>query len=313
MIIVTGGAGFIGSNIVYALNKMNRANILVVDNLSFGKKFKNLAKLEIQDYIDKDDLFSFLEKGNHEPIEAIFHEGACSVTTEWDGRYMLKNNYEYSKNLLHFALEKDIPFIYASSAAVYGKSKNFQIIKENEIPLNIYGYSKLLFDNYVRKILIDKKPKNQIIGLRYFNVYGPNEEHKGKMASVMFHLQNQLKSTGKIKLFTGSEGYGPGEQLRDFIYVDDVVAVNLWLWQNKSPSGIYNVGTGKSRSFNDVARNILAQKKDGSLEYIPFPEELLEAYQSFTEADLTLLYKIGYNNPFIDLETGIKKYLDWLN
>ncbi len=229
MIVVTGGAGFIGSQIISGLNKLGRENVLVVDDLSDGKKFENLKVNKIADYIDKTDFRRLIEKRDQlcDKIELIFHQGACSTTTEWDGQYMMDNNYTYSKELLHFAQEKSVPFFYASSAAVYGINTQFSEAPENESPINVYGYSKLLFDNYVRAML--PNIKSQVVGLRYFNVFGPGEAHKKSMASVAYHFNNQLKETGELKLFEGSDGYADGEQLRDFIYVADVVDVNLWL------------------------------------------------------------------------------------
>lgn len=309
MIIITGGAGFIGSNLVKKLNVLGRKDIVVVDNLTNGEKFRNLVDCEILDYVDKQDFLA--EIATLKKIEVVFHQGACSSTTEWDGAYMLKNNYEYSKKLLDYCLKCRIPFVYASSAATYGHTKDFREMPECEGPLNVYGYSKLLFDQYVRRIF--PKAKSQIVGLRYFNVYGPREAHKKSMASVAFHLSEQLKEGDKIKLFEGSDGYTAGEQRRDFVYVEDVVDVNLWFWQHPKKSGIFNCGTGRSRTFNDVARNIIAQYKKGKIEYIPFPEKLKESYQSFTEADIAKLCKIGYKKEFKSLEEGIKLYIDFLS
>ena len=232
MIIVTGGAGFIGSNLVKGLNDMGRRDILVVDDLKDGTKFRNIADCDIADYMDKDDFLAQLESGAGfaEPIDVIFHNGACSATTEWDGHYMMKINYDYSKVLLHYCLEHGIQYLYASSASVYGAGPVFKESAEYEQPLNVYGYSKFQFDQYVRNLL--PRASSQVAGFRYFNVYGPREQHKGSMASVAFHLNNQLKETGKVRLFKGCDGYGDGEQRRDFIYVGDVVAVNLWFWQH---------------------------------------------------------------------------------
>lgn len=313
MIIVTGGAGFIGSNIVKGLNKIGKNNILVVDDLTDGTKFKNIADCKILDYIDKDDFIYLLEADElilEKKIEAVFHQGACSDTMEWNGNYMMRNNFEYSKKLFQFCLRDFIPFIYASSAAVYGKGTNFAPIPENEKPLNIYGYSKLLFDQYVRRFL--PNPKSQIVGLRYFNVYGPHEQHKGKMASVAFHLNNQLLQDNKIKLFGEYDGYKPGEQLRDFVYIDDIVAVNLWFYQNQNNSGIFNVGTGHAETFNTVAHEIIKFYQHGELEYIPFPNNLRNFYQSYTEADISELRKIGYDQKFKTVAEGVKLYLEWL-
>jgi len=313
MIIVTGGAGFIGSNIVKALNHNNHNNILVVDDLTDGTKFRNIADSTILDYCDKDVFLDniTLEKTFPEKITAVFHQGACSDTTEWNGNYMLRNNYEYSKTLLHYCIDKKIPFIYASSAAIYGGSNVFQEKLQYEKPINVYGYSKFLFDQYVRRFL--PQAKSQIVGLRYFNVYGPREQHKGKMASVAFHLNNQLLQNGKIKLFSGCDGYADGEQRRDFIYVEDVCKVNLWFLQNPDKSGIFNLGTGQNSSFNDVARAVIAWHGRGNLEYIPFPKELSGSYQSFTEADISLLRTNGYDAQFTNVADGTKAYLDWLN
>ncbi len=312
MIIVTGGAGFIGSNIVKALNQRGIQDIIVVDDLSDGTKFTNLASLEIADYLDKDDFLARIEKRDHfnKDIQAIFHEGACSTTTEWDGRFMMKNNYEYSKSLLSYCLERGVNFLYASSAAVYGDGKVFKEERQLECPLNVYGYSKFLFDQHVRKVL--PHAKSQIAGFRYFNVYGPNENHKGSMASVAWHLNQQLPKNGVVKLFEGCDGYGNGEQRRDFVYVDDVVSVNLWFMDNPKVSGIYNVGTGSSQTFNDVANAVIAWHGKGSLEYIPFPEHLKGRYQSFTEADISHLRAAGYDKPFKTVEQGVKAYLDIL-
>jgi ADP-L-glycero-D-manno-heptose 6-epimerase len=310
MIVVTGAAGFIGSQIIKGLNAMGRTDIIAVDDLKDGTKFVNLVKLQIADYVDKKDFFDYLEY-QEEPIEAIFHEGACSDTTEWDGQYMMENNYEYSKILLHYCLEEKIPFIYASSAAVYGGGTVFKESLEYEAPLNVYGYSKFLFDQYVRRLL--PTAKSQIVGLRYFNVYGPHEQHKGKMASVAFHHSNQIRDTGVVRLFAGHDGYGKGEQRRDFIYVEDVVKVNLWFLQHPDVSGIFNCGTGRSQTFNEVARSVIASHGGGMIEYIPFPEELKGRYQSFTEADISALRAAGYDAPFATVQEGVKAYMDILN
>lgn len=313
MIVVTGGAGFIGSNIVKGLNELGRNDILVVDDLEDGAKFKNLADCDIADYMDKDDFLAKIIAGDKfvEPIEVVFHEGACSATTEWDGRYMMKINYDYSKALLHYCLERDIQFIYASSASVYGDGPTFKESLEYEEPLNVYGYSKFQFDQYVRRLL--PEANSQVVGFRYFNVYGPREQHKGSMASVAFHLNNQFKESGKVRLFEGCDGYGNGEQRRDFIYVGDVVAVNLWFWQHADKSGVFNLGTGHSQSFNDVANAVLKYHGSGSLEYIPFPDHLKGCYQSFTEADVEALRAAGYDAPLKTVEVGVAEYMSWLN
>ncbi|WGL98430.1 ADP-glyceromanno-heptose 6-epimerase [Arsenophonus sp. aPb] len=309
MIIVTGGAGFIGSNIVKALNDIGRNDILVVDNLKNGAKFVNLVDLDIADYIDKEDFIASIMAGdNLGDVEVIFHEGACSSTTEWNGQYMMNNNYEYSKELLHYCIERDIAFLYASSAATYGgRSEYFIEERQYEKPLNVYGYSKFLFDQYVRKIL--PQITSQVCGFRYFNVYGPREGHKGSMASVAFHLNSQINQGQKPKLFAGSEKFK-----RDFIHVSDAAAVNLWCWQNKI-SGIFNCGTGKADSFQAVADAVIAfhQEKDLSVEYIAFPDKLKGCYQAFTEADLSKLRAAGYDKPFKTVAEGVANYMQWLN
>jgi ADP-L-glycero-D-manno-heptose 6-epimerase len=313
MIIVTGGAGFIGSNIIQGLNAQGRTDILVVDDFSNGVKFRNLVDCEAFDYLDKEDFLERIRTGADSPIpiDVVFHCGACATTTEWDGRYMMRNNYSYSKELLEYCIARAIPFLYASSAAVYGRGTVFRETREYEAPLNVYGYSKFLFDQYVRRRL--PEIQSQVVGLRYFNVYGPRESHKGAMASVAYHLNQQLISEGRVRLFAGSDGYADGEQRRDFIYVDDVVAVNLWFMQHPHRSGIFNVGTGRSQSFNEVARAVLAWHGHGIIEYIPFPERLRGYYQSFTEADLSALRSAGYERDFHPVEAGVKAYLNWLN
>ena len=313
MIIVTGGAGFIGSNLVLGLNRRGYDDILVVDNLSNGLKYKNLVDCQIADYIDKNTFLEKIKQGffRAESICAIFHQGACSTTTEWDGRYMMENNYEYTKVLFHYSQAHKIPLFYASSAAVYGSDNNFKEQLEFESPLNVYGYSKFQFDQYLRKF--QAKLTSQVVGLRYFNVYGPREQHKGSMASVAFHLNNQLKESGTVRLFEGCDSYGNGEQRRDFVYIDDVVDINLWFLDNPQVSGIYNAGTGKSQPFNDVANAVLAYHQQGKLEYIPFPEHLKGCYQSFTEANLENLRAAGCNHQFKSVEEGVQLYMEWLN
>ncbi|WP_323640397.1 ADP-glyceromanno-heptose 6-epimerase [Pectobacterium polonicum] len=307
MIIVTGGAGFIGSNIVKSLNDIGYRDILVVDNLKDGTKFANLVDLDIADYVDKEDFIASIVAGDDlGDIDAVFHEGACSSTTEWDGKYMMDNNYQYSKDVLHYCLDRSIPFLYASSAATYGgRNDNFIEERQYEQPLNVYGYSKFLFDQYVREIL--PEAESQICGFRYFNVYGPREGHKGSMASVAFHLNNQINQGENPKLFSGSENFQ-----RDFIYVGDVAAVNLWFWQN-GVSGIFNCGTGRAESFQAVADATLAFHQKGSVEYIEFPEKLKGRYQAYTQADLTNLRAAGYDKPFKTVAEGVAEYMAWLN
>jgi ADP-L-glycero-D-manno-heptose 6-epimerase len=310
--VVTGGAGFIGSNLVRALIERGCDDVIVVDDLSDGHKIANFSDLPIADYLDKDEFVARLEddKSFGRSISAIFHQGACSATTEWDGRYMMLNNYSYSKTLLHHCLRNKIPYIYASSAAVYGGSSEFVEDPVFENPLNVYGYSKLQFDRYVRRVAAS--PESQVVGMRYFNVYGPREQHKGSMASVAFHFNNQLREDGECRLFEGSGGYGDGEQLRDFVYVDDICDVNLWFLDNPGTSGIFNVGTGKSQTFNDVANAVIGWHGKGKIRYVPFPEHLKGAYQSFTEAGLGQLRASGCDVEFRPVEQGVPAYLDQL-
>ena len=312
MIIVTGGAGFIGSNLVHGLNNIGHTDILVVDDMTDGTKFSNIVDCKIQDYWDKEQLKHFVINNNTFPqkVSAIFHQGACSTTTEWDGRYMMQNNYEYSKILLHYCVEHAIPFFYASSGSVYGINSKFTESEENELPVNIYGYSKYLFDIYVRHFALTAK--SQVVGFRYFNVYGPREQHKKSMASVVFHFNKQLLSSDTVSLFKSSGGYGNGEQRRDFIHVNDVVSVNLWFMENTAANGIYNVGTGESQSFNDLAKAVINWHGHGKIEYIDFPEKLENCYQSYTQADITALRNAGYDMDFIPLIQGVNNYLDWL-
>lgn len=306
MIVVTGGAGFIGCNIVKGLNARGYKDILVVDDLTDGTKFSNLVDLDIADYMDKDEFISYIVSGDNLGIEAVFHEGACSATTEWNGKFMMENNYDFSKDLLHYCLDFGIPFLYASSAATYGgRSDSFIEERQYEKPLNVYGYSKFLFDQYVRKILPDAQ--SPVCGFRYFNVYGPHEEHKGSMASVAFHLNTQINNGEKPKLFEGSDTFK-----RDFIYVNDVVEVNLWFWENKV-SGIFNCGTGRAESFQEVANAVLAYHKNGEIDYIPFPEHLKGRYQTFTQADLTKFRATGCPIEFKTVAEGTTEYMQWLN
>lgn len=309
MILVTGGAGFIGSNLVRALNARGYREIVVADNLTQGAKFANLLGSQITDYIDKDVLPQVLDSDPW-PLTAVFHQGACAVTTEWDGRYMMANNYDYSKRLLHWCLARRVPFIYASSAAVYGSGRQFREDPACEAPLNVYGYSKHLFDVYVRARL---PAASQVVGLRYFNVYGPRESHKGDMASVAFKLHGQLSEYGKVRLFEGNGTYGNGEQQRDFVYVDDVAATLIWFLDHPQISGIFNVGSGRSQTFNDVAHAVLAHHGYGEIEYIPFPQHLAGRYQDYTEADLTRLRNVGCNVQFRPVERGVPDYLRWLD
>ena len=313
MIIVTGGAGFIGSNLVLGLNARGYDDILVVDHLTQGVKYRNLVNCKIADYLDRSTFLERLQQGAFKPesIEAIFHQGACSTTTEWDGRYMMDNNYEYSKILFHYCQSHKIPFIYASSAAVYGADLNFKESLQYEGPLNVYGYSKFQFDQYIRRHQANLTA--QVVGLRYFNVYGPHEAHKGSMASVAYHLNNQIKDSDELRLFEGCDGYSNGEQLRDFIYVGDVVDINLWFLDHPQVSGIYNTGTGRSQTFNDVANAVIRFHQRGQIRYIPFPEHLKGCYQSFTEANLDNLRAAGCDHQFKSVEQGVQLYMEGLN
>jgi ADP-L-glycero-D-manno-heptose 6-epimerase len=322
-LIVTGAAGFIGSNLVKALNARGVTDIVAVDNLEHAEKVPNLSDLEIADFLDKQDFIDMLRGGLDGEFEAVLHQGACSDTMESDGRYMMENNYRYSLDLLDWSQKRGVPFIYASSASVYGAGKVFTEARENEAPLNVYGYSKFLFDQVVRRRL--PSAAAQVAGFRYFNVYGPREAHKGRMASVAFHFFNQYLAEGRVRLFEGSGGYGPGEQIRDFVSVEDVVRVNLFFLDHPEISGIFNVGTGKAESFNDVARatiNAIRRSRGekplsldelraaGAIEYVPFPPQLVGKYQSYTQADMGALRKAGYKTAFLGVEEGVGRYVE---
>ncbi len=303
MIVVTGAAGFIGSNLVRGLNRLGRSDILAVDDLTHGEQHLNLNALQFADFIDKNDLLDAL--GGVSEIEAIFHHGACSDTTERNGRYMMANNFEYSKRLLRVAEERGAKFIYASSAAVYGDGKNgFREDPACEYPLNVYGFSKMVFDQHVRSRI--DSARCQIVGLRYFNVYGPQERHKGRMASVAMHLFDQLEASGEMRLFAGSS-----EFRRDFIHVDDVVSVNLFFFDRPS-RGLFNCGTGVARSFVDIATKLKELHGSGVLHDVPFPADLAGKYQRFTEADMAALRGVGYDKPFLTLEDGVARYYESL-
>lgn len=313
MIIVTGGAGFIGSNLVKGLNEKGYTDILIVDNLGQSEKFRNLVGLRYTDYVQKNDFLAGIKEGKYQPssIQAIFHEGACSDTMEYDCNYMMSNNYEYSKVLLHFCLEWHIPFLYASSASTYGNGAHGFKEEENcEGALNIYAFSKLSFDRYVRQQL--PEAKSLVVGLKYFNVFGPQEHHKGRMASIAYQLYHQMKQQGFVKLFKGIDGYADGEQLRDFVYVKDVVKVNLHFFENGGTNGIYNCGTGKARSFNDVAKAVIAHFDTGHIEYVDFPDGLRGKYQNYTQADLAHLTAAGYQGGFHSLEAAVAEYCKFL-
>jgi ADP-L-glycero-D-manno-heptose 6-epimerase len=313
MIVVTGGAGFIGSNLVKALNERGEKDIVLVDHLVNGRKMHNLADLEIADYFDKTEFIQKLDSpGFLNKVSAVFHQGACSATTEWDGRFVMENNYDYSKRLLHWSTIRNVPFIYASSASVYGSGhRGFRVDRQCEHPINMYAYSKFQFDQYVRRLL--PETSIPIVGFRYFNVYGPREQHKGAMSSTAYHFNQQVMGHKKARLFEGSDGMADGEQKRDFVHVDDVVNVNLWFWEHPEHRGIYNVGTGRAETFNSVAQAVIAWHGQGEIEYIPFPEHLKGAYQSYTQADISGLREAGYDKEFLTVKQGVTKYLDWLN
>ena len=311
MIIVTGGAGFIGSNIVQGLNARGITDIFVVDDLTDGRKCLNLSDAHIRDYLDKDDFLHRIQSNQgFGPVEAVFHQGANSATTEWDGKFVMRVNYEYTKVLLGWTTAQRVPFYYASSASVYGSGNAFKEDRRNESPLNPYAFSKFLFDERLRSLL--KGIQSPVVGLRYFNVYGPREQYKGSMASMAFHMRQQLKDSDTVRLFEGSDGYGPGGQQRDFIHVDDVVAVNLWLLDHPEVIGIFNCGTGLAQSFNDVANAVIAHHQRGRIEYIPFPEHLKGRYQSYTQANMDALHQAGYDAPFLSVEQGVERYMVWL-
>jgi len=324
--VVTGAAGFIGSNLVKALNDRGITDVIAVDDLQQGDKFVNLADCEIADYLDKEEFLEKLEEGALDGVvSAVLHQGACSDTTERDGRFMMDVNYRYSKRLLDHCITDEVPFIYASSAAIYGAGRAFREERECEAPLNIYGYSKFLFDQLVRRRFEERTA--QIAGLRYFNVYGPREQHKGRMASVAYHFFNQYRAAGQVRLFTGSGGFGDGEQRRDFVSVDDCVKINLYLLDHPEKSGIFNAGTGAAQSFNDVAVAVVnacreaagegaltlaALRERGVIQYIAFPDDLRGRYQSYTQADLSKLRAAGYDAPFLTVEQGVARYCQTL-
>ena len=328
-IVVTGAAGFIGSNIVKGLNTRGIDDIIAVDDLTEGDKFHNLADLQIADYVDVDDFYDLFAEGAFGQVDAVFHEGACSDTMELDGKYMMDNNYTLSCELFHACQDQGTRLLYASSAATYGGSDTFSESPEFEKPLNVYGYSKLLFDQRLRREIGPRfeNAATQVAGFRYFNVYGPREQHKGRMASVAFHQFRQFQADGKVKLFGEYGGYEAGGQMRDFVYIDDVVAVNLWFLDNPDARGIFNLGTGKAQPFNDVAISVIntlrrsdnAQQlsldeaaRGGLIDYIGFPPALVGKYQSYTQADLSALRAAGCQHSFADVQTGVAAYMQWL-
>jgi ADP-L-glycero-D-manno-heptose 6-epimerase len=309
MIIVTGGAGFIGSNLIKALNDRGDSDILVVDDLADGRKYRNLAGRRIADYLDRDDFRVRIARGDiFGKVGAVFHQGACTDTTEWNGRYMLDTNFTYSKEVFVWCQLNRAPLVYASSAAIYGKALDFREFGAGEVPLNVYGWSKWMFDAWLRPRLPEIAAP--VTGLRYFNVYGPGEAHKGRMASVVYQFDRQIRESGAARLFGGSHGYGNGEQRRDFIHVGDVARVNLWAANGSGQSGVFNVGTGRSRSFNEVAQAVIAWHGRGTIEYIPFPDDLRGSYQAFSEAEVSALRAAGYHGEFLSIEDGVRLTLD---
>lgn len=326
-IVVTGAAGFIGANIVKGLNQRGERDIIAVDDLTRGDQFRNMVDCDIAHYLDKEDFLLMLAEGEFDgELSAVIHQGACSDTMNHDGKYMMANNYQYTLSLFNHCQSESIPFLYASSAAVYGGSDTFVEQHQYEAPLNVYGYSKFLFDQVLRRRM-EEGLSAQAVGFRYFNVYGPREQHKERMASVAFHNFNQYRAEGKVRLFAGHDGWGNGMQSRDFVSVEDVVKVNLYFLDHPEKSGIFNLGTGRAQPFNDVAvatvnacrrhdglpalslEQLCAQ---GILEYIPFPDALKGKYQSFTQADIGKLRAAGYQAPMLSVEQGVDHYVDWL-
>ena len=325
-VVVTGAAGMIGSNLVHGLNAAGVDDVIAVDDLTDGPKYRNLLGARLSDYFDRSEFYGRFARAELGKIDAVLHQGACSDTMEHNGRFMLDSNYRCSKDLLDACQAQGTRLLYASSAATYGGSASFREEPEFEQPLNVYGWSKLLFDNVVRRAL--PGVSTQVAGFRYFNVYGPREQHKGRMASVAFHHHQQFAETGKVRLFGQYGGYGPGQQMRDFIYVGDVVAVNLWFLEHPAVSGLFNLGTGRAQPFNDVAEATVngerAQRGEpplelrdlvsrGMVEYIPFPDALVGKYQCFTQADLARLRGVGCEHAFADVATGVRAYVDWLS
>jgi ADP-L-glycero-D-manno-heptose 6-epimerase len=325
-IVVTGAAGFIGANIVKALNARGERDLIAVDRLGAGDKFANLADCDIADYLEADEFAERLADGDFDgELEAVIHQGACSDTMERDAAFMMRNNYRYSLALLEHCQDDDVPFYYASSASVYGAGTTFVEAREHERPLNVYAYSKFLFDQRVRRTLADRTAP--VAGFRYFNVYGPRESHKGRMASVVFHFHRQLAERGHVELFEGSGGYAAGEQRRDFVSVDDVVAVALDFLDQPQRSGIFNVGSGRATTYNAVATATVnairardgrppatteALVAEGAIRYVPFPPALAGKYQSYTCADLGKLRAAGYAAPTLSIEAGVGRYVEWL-
>lgn len=317
MIVITGAAGFIASNLVRALLKNSITDLLLVDHFpadKYSPKSDNIADFAAIPKMDRDQFPEWFTEHADE-VSFVFHLGARTDTTEFDFRVLDSLNLAYSMTLWEICTVKQIPFLYASSAATYGLGEFGFDDDEAKIPqlqpLNPYGLSKQLFD---AQVIAQQSTPPFWAGLKFFNVYGPYESHKGRMASVVYHAFNQIKETGKLKLFQSHNAkYNDGEQLRDFIYVDDVVNICLYMYHHRPASAIYNVGTGKARSFNDLGKAVFkAMGEAENIEYIPIPEDIRDKYQYFTEATVTKLKSTGYTRPFFTLEEGVKKYVDFL-
>jgi len=312
MIVVTGGAGFIGSAVVWKLNKMGIDKIIIVDELGTDDKWKNLNGLRYADFFHKDDFIGLvLQRAVPFKISAIIHLGACSSTTEKDADYLMDNNFHYSQELALYSLENEIRFIYASSAATYGDGSEGYNDDETQLeklrPLNMYGYSKHLFDLWVKRNGL----LNKVVGLKYFNVYGPNEYHKGDMRSVVHKAFEQIRDTGKVKLFKSYRSdYKDGEQKRDFIYVKDAVDITLFFLEHKDKNGIYNVGTGKAQTWIELVTALFnALEKPVNIEFIDMPDEIRDKYQYFTQANLEKLRAAGYDKPIMNVQQGVDDYV----
>jgi ADP-L-glycero-D-manno-heptose 6-epimerase len=310
-IVVTGGAGFIGSNLVAALNELGMDNILIVDHLASSEKWKNLVGLHYEDYLERETLLECIQRNKLSPVDTVFHFGACTSTTETNADYLMRNNYQYSRGLCEWALSNDVRFILASSAATYGDGRRGYSDDDSQTPslrpLNMYGYSKHLFDLWALR----KGLYKIIAGLKFFNVYGPGEEHKGDMRSVVLKAFHQVLDSGEVSLFKSHNPiYGDGEQLRDFIYVKDAVAVALFLFDRREVSGLFNCGTGESRTWRDLAQSVFhAMNKESKIRFIDIPESIRAKYQYFTKAEMTKLRSAGFQKPFMSIEDGVHDYV----
>ena len=313
MIIVTGGAGFIGSAFVAKLNAEGIKDIIIVDALKKSGKWQNLVGKNFTEFIHKDQFLQLIVQHDLSglKVDALVHMGACASTTEQDADYLLENNYRYTRALAEWALKKNVRFIYASSAATYGDGSlgfsDADTLTPSLRPMNMYGYSKQLFDLWVLK----NNLVNKITGIKFFNVFGPNEYHKEDMSSVVFKAFHQIKTTGKIKLFRSyKKEYKHGHQLRDFIYVKDCCEIIWWLLNTPAINGIYNLGTGQARNWNDLAMAIFKTLKlKPAIQYIPMPEGIRDSYQYYTEAKLDKLRAAGWDKPFLTLEKAVQDYV----